>query len=167
MKTIKFKSNFGRFAYSATTEIGDEVNDATTKLCVIGVGDCCFRAGGSGAEKALVEGKFMTKDQSRSEVAYSPEAAAVVAQAFNAKLAGIGGVPKITLVVTGEHQYGETQVSRVMATKMYEEYATLPAGDPKIAATALAFGFDEEAEDTVIIEAIHQRLAGLRSKKAK
>ena len=82
MKTITVSSNLGRFATSASAQIGDDVNDATTELCKSGLLNELFRQGGSAGEKALLEFLKLPKETKRADIPYSDEAAEVLAKAM-------------------------------------------------------------------------------------
>lgn len=170
MKVITFDSNFGRFAYRATAEIGDDVNSATTNLALRGIADTCFRGMASEVEKALVKAGFATKEQKRSEIAYSDDAAATVTTAANAKLAeickggddGDGALPTITVTVTGEHVFGEQEASRKTATALWESIQT-ESDDQKRAGMLLTIGASEDTSDEDGIELAHKFLNQFRA----
>lgn len=111
MRTVKVESNFGRFAYTAETSIGEEVNEETAALAVEGMQSVCFRAGGSDAEKALETLGFKAKEQKRGDVEFSEKAMAALQKAFDTKIDAIckkKGFPGIVIRFTGEHVFGET-----------------------------------------------------------
>lgn len=131
MKTITETSNFGRFATKISCEIGDEVNAETEVLCRDGLTNSLFRHGGSAGEKGLVAAGFATKDDKRSEIVYSDEAARALEAAINgafdkartaAKEKGETPLPVMVVEVTGEHVYGETQSAMVRATNMVDAF---------------------------------------------
>ena len=158
MKTITFDSNFGRFGYRITAEVGDDVNQPTANLCIRGLADTGFRGVASEVEKALVKGGYATKDTKRSEIAYSAEAAEVVGKTAQVKLdeiAGKANLPAMTFEVTGEHEYGDQEASRKMATAMWDKVR----GN---AAMLASLGLDEDADEAEGIEACHAFLGTLR-----
>lgn len=177
MKTITSeKTNFGRYGYTLTVEIGDEVNDATTKL-VLGeaLPNLGFRAVGSEVEKALVAAKVMTKDTKRSDVPYSLETSKLIAEKAQAKLDAFctkEGYPAILFAPTGEHVYGEGQAnSRVVATNVWAGLQQKP--DNVFAAGQLLYGIDPAWEnlpadeyDAKAIEAIHSFMQSMKPAKA-
>lgn len=178
MKTITSeKTNFGRYGYTLTVEIGDEVNDGTTKLVLKeALPNLGFRAVGSEVEKALVAAKVMTKDTKRSDVPYSLETSKLIAEKAQAKLDAIctkEGYPAIVFAPTGEHVYGEGQAnSRVVATNFWQGLQTKP--DNVFAAGCLLYGVDPEWEklpadeyEAKAIEAIHATMKAMNAKPAK
>lgn len=175
MKEITFNSNFGRFAYSITTTIGDDVNALTQNLCLRGLADTGFRAVASEVEKALVKAGHATKDTKRSEIEYSDEAAEIVATAAQAKLNAIRVekdddgksvevLPEMTFRVTGEHVYGEQEASRKMATAMWESIQN-EEDEGKRAALLLSLGADEDTTTEAGIEKAHAFLSKFRAKR--
>ena len=166
MKNITFNSNFGRFAYSISTTIGDDVNEATSNLCLRGLADTGFRGVASEVEKELVKGGYATKDTKRAEIAYSDEAAEVVGRVAQQKLNEIAtkaNLPAMTFAVTGEHQYGEQEQSRAMATAMWNQVKDNPA----MRAALAPFGVNDDTVDEAGIEAAHKFLATLRKPREK
>lgn len=149
MKTIEFKSNFGRFAYEASCEIGDEVNEATTNLALRGMADTCFRGVSSEVEKALVAAKLMTEEQKRSEVLYSQEAATLIGVKGTEKLKAIcekQKLPAISFKVVGEHVFGEASDKPTKAaTEMWTSIQSL-VGD-KFEKALVYLGLDEDYDD--------------------
>ena len=134
MKTIEQKSNFGQFSYTITAEIGDEVNAATTRLAIGGLADAGFRAAGSSVEKGLVEAKLIDKDTKRADISYGEETARKVeslAQAALDKLTTEKGYPKMTFVVTGQHEYGESNTATKEAEAVFVQLAKLVGGEAK------------------------------------
>lgn len=167
MKTITFKSNFGRFAYNVESEIGDDVNAETTNLAIRGLADTAFRGVASDVEKGLVKAGKMTKDTKRSDVEYSTESAGIVQSLAKAKLDAIAKeatLPMMVFTVTGEHVYGESgEVSRVQATELWTQVQGFP--DAKFQMACEIYGIPKDADDDAAIEACHTFLRGLRKKK--
>lgn len=122
--TVKASTTWGRFAYSMSAtfeEIHEPVSKALKKVLEEGGLSVCFRAGGSEAEKALVDGGFMTKEQKRSEVPWTKEAQSVLEMAMLEKLDKLG-LEVIQLDFTGEHVIAENKSARAFAERDYEEY---------------------------------------------
>jgi hypothetical protein len=70
------------------------------------------------------EGRISTKDTKRSEIEYSEEASAVIQTTAQSKLDEIATkakLPEMTFEVTGKHEYGDQEQSRVMATAMWAQ----------------------------------------------
>jgi hypothetical protein len=158
MKEITFDSNFGQFNYRITAMVGDEVNEQSTNLCIRGLADTGFRGVASEVEKALVKGGFATKETKRSEIEYSEEASAVIQTTAQSKLDEIAtkaNLPEMTFEVTGKHEYGDQEQSRVMATAMW---AQVKDND----ALRASLGADEDTTDEAGIELAHKFLGGLR-----
>lgn len=163
MKEITFDSNFGQFNYRITAEIGDEVNEMSTNLCVRGLADTGFRGVASEVEKALTKAGFSTKDTKRSEIEYSDEAALVIQETAQSKLDEIAtkaNLPAMTFEVTGKHEYGDQEQSRVMATAMWSQVKDNDA-------LRASLGADDDTTDEAGIELAHKFLAGLRKPRGK
>lgn len=156
MKTITTeKSNFGRFGYTLTTTIGDEVNDATTALVVKeALPNLGFRAIGSEVEKALVKAGVMTKDSKRSEVSYSLETSKLIATAAQAKLDAIAkkeGYPEISYSPTGEHVYGEAgEKPTKEATELWTKVQGLQGDAFEAALKKLGLGEDYDDDSGIL-----------------
>lgn len=166
MKNITFKSNFGRFAYTITCEVGEEVNEATTALCLQGLANVGFRGVASGVEKALVAAKLMTKDDKRDAVAYSDEAGITVMESAQKKLDEIAkkdGLPHMSFEVTGEHVFGESEASRKMATALLNQIKAMP--DAQRAGMELVLGFAPEDSEEAKITKCHAFISGMKAPK--
>lgn len=134
----------------------------STNLCIRGLADTGFRGVASEVEKALVKAGISSKDTKRSEIEYSEEAAAVINTTAQSKLDEISTkakLPAMTFEVTGKHEYGDQEQSRVMATALWlqaKDNDTLRAG----------LGADEDTTDEAGIELAHAFLAKLRKPRA-
>lgn len=167
MKNIKFESNFGRFNYSITCEIGEEVNEATTELALQGLANVGFRAVASEVNKALVKAGLAEKTTARADIGYGNEAVAVITSAAQAKLdklASDEGLPGMTFNVSGEHVFGETEVSRKRATELWNKVNAME--ETKRVGMMLSLDINEDDEESVAIEKCHAFLATLNAKKS-
>lgn len=168
MKEIKFKSNFGPFAYEITTEVGEDVNEASTNLCIAGIANTAYRAVGSAVEKALVKAGVMAEKTPRNEIAYSGETATLVVEAAQEKLDAIvkaDKLPTLLYAPQGEHQYGEGQGS---TRKLAEAMVETATKDGSLAALRLMLGIAADAEVVTgaLVEKVHEKFFK-RERKAK
>lgn len=142
MKTIEFKSNYGNFAYRMTAEVGDEVNESTTALCVEGLANICYRVAGSAVDKAL----GVKKGEGRKALAYVPSLGDEVDAAVSKKLKELEGKEvaltalKLSFMVTGQHVFGEgSDAPTKEATEMWTKVQALTE-TPAELATGMAKG---------------------------
>lgn len=153
MKEITFKSNMGRFAYTITAEVGEDVDAKSTNLCIRGLADTGFRAVASDVEKALVKaggtdvnGAPVSKDSKRSEIGYTPERATLVQTTAQAKLDEVSKkdlLPAMVFEVTGEHEYGETGASPMVRATTFVN--TLIAAGQEVSLRSTLSMFDATA----------------------
>lgn len=176
MKEITFSSNFGRFGYSITTEVGTEVNDATAALATEGLANVGFRACGSAIRKALVgkakdvNGKDVDKKTTTADIAYSAETAELIRAAAQGKLDELAkgsdtsaALPVMVYSATGEHEYGEGGASAmVRATTLVDSFLGTPLETPYRAVLACPEG-DRDA----LIAAAHGMKLGIQPEKKK
>lgn len=150
MKEIKFTSYVGRFAYSITAEVGEQVDAKSTALCIRGLADTGFRAMATEVEKALVkhggndvDGQPITKDTKRNAIGFSEERKLVVETAAQAKLIEVAekdGLPDMLIEVTGEHVVGEGGASpMVRATTLVDTLLAKPETEKQLRATLMMF----------------------------
>lgn len=181
MKTIEFKSNYGNFDYRMTAEVGDEVNAATTVLCLQGLANICYRVAGSSVDKALgvKERKgvvFSDADGERINAAVSKKLTEMLVK--DATLVPL----KLSFAVTGEHEWGAgadapskkaeelwTRVQGLVETP--EELAAGMAKGAKFEKALAALGLAEDYTDETGIAACMKMVAAAnaaaRAAKAK
>lgn len=168
MKKLTFSSNFGRFAYVLTALVAEDLDVAIANMIANeGLANLGFRAVGSNVEKALVAGKAMTKDDKRSVAEYSEANAEIVRAAAQAQLDKVCGdketpYPAVSIAITGEHVFGETEASRKMATTLWESIQT-EQDAAKQAGMLLGIGATSETSDEDGIELAHVFLGTLRA----
>lgn len=174
MKQIEFKSSFGRYDYSIIAEIGEEVNEATTKLALQGLANVGFRAVGSEVEKALIKAKFTTKETKRGDIPFSEEIASLLADSAQAKLDKLAkdeGLPDMIFSVLGEHVFGDQSVGKE-ALKAATAYLAAGKGEAVRAAITKQCGFTFEGETTAEglargITALNRSIAAKAAAEAK
>lgn len=170
MRTITFNSNFGRFAYEITAEIGEEVNEESANLCVRGLADTGFRGVSSDVEKSLVEAKLMTKEQKRGEVAFATATAALIVEKAQAKLDEIakkGKLPAMSFRVTREHVFGEAgEKPTKEATERWTALQSLPTEKFERALKLLGLGEDYTDEQGILAVKKHLNDAKERAAQA-
>lgn len=150
MKQIEFKSSFGRYDYSIIAEIGEEVNEGTTKLALQGLANVGFRAVGSEVEKALLKAKLIKKETKRGDIPFSEEIASVILAAGKAKLGKLAkdeGLPDMLFSVIGEHVFGDQSVGKE-ALKAATAYLAAGKGEVVRKAIEKQCGFVYEGETT-------------------
>lgn len=157
MHKVEVSTTFGRFSYKATaqfSEIEPPLGATLKKVLEDGVASVCFRAGGTEAEKALVDAKFMTKEQKRSEVVWSQAAQDVLESAMTEKMEKLG--MKIDLVFLGEHVITQAANSpSVLAAKDLEQWKS---ASPEIQnAMKMFFGVDEKNSDETNLAILAKR----------
>jgi hypothetical protein len=160
---IQFSSNWGQFNYTLSANVPDGIDKGIVALVAQeGLANLGFRACGSNVEKAFVKAEVMDKSDKRNTVAYSEANGKVLQAAAQATLDKISveeGYPEVEIAVTGEHVFGEAEVSRKMALALLEKASP---------AMKLALGIDDKIEESDAIEKAHAFLATLRApKKAK
>jgi hypothetical protein len=168
MKDITVSSNFGRFATRITTEVGEEVNEKTTALCVEGLSSLLFRQGGSAGEKAIIavggvdaNGVAVSKDSKRADIPYTKERASAFIKSVNETLNGEKSkFPTIIVEVTGEHVYGEDTNKPSKEAK--EQWASVKDNEKAHAKLGLVKPFTQE--DGVL--ALHRYLVESKRKAA-
>lgn len=119
MKKITFDSNFGNFDYQATITLPDEtLSDPAIRMSRKGIANDMYRAAGSAVEKEFAEEFPMVKcrdktvdaaDRGRRAIPFNNATRAKFEKLANAKcveLAKEDGEPLITVVVTGQHEFG-------------------------------------------------------------
>lgn len=150
MKQIEFKSSFGRYDYSIIAEIGEEVNESTTKLALQGLANVGFRAVGSEVEKALLKAGHTTKETKRGDIPFSKEIAFLLAESAQAKLDKLAkdeGLPDMIFSVLGEHVFGDQSVGKE-ALKAATAYIAAGKGEVVRKAIEKQCGFTFEGETT-------------------
>lgn len=177
MKTITFESNYGNFDYRMTAEVGEDVNAATTALCVQGLANICYRVAGSSVDKALgvkdrkaVE--FSDADGERINAAVSKKLGEMLAAEKTQVLAPL----KLSFAVTGQHEFGATDGGKptkddvelwtsVQSTVVRDAEGNVDkaATNAKFEASLKVLGLDEDYDDAKAIAACRKlRLEAVR-----
>lgn len=153
MKTIEFKSNYGNFAYRFTAEVGEEVNAASTALCVQGLANIAYRVAGSAVDKALgvkerkgVE--FSDADGERINAAVSKKLNEMIVKD------SVLGNLKLSFAVTGQHVFGGSDQGE--PTKADKElWTNIQSFDGvKFEAAVKLIGIPEDYDDESALKAV-------------
>ncbi len=167
MKTIEFKSNFGRFAYTVVAGIGDDVNVSTTNLAIRGLADTSFRGVASDVEKTLVKAGVMTKETKRSEVEYSTTTAKLISDAAQKKLDEIAKdavLPAMVFSISGEHEYGDTGASPMARATAFVDAVLGTASETQMRGLLGALGLADsvKADRDALIAFAHGKGLGVQ-----
>lgn len=153
MKTIEFKSNYGNFAYRFTAEVGEDVNAASTALCIQGLANIAYRVAGSAVDKALgvkerkgVE--FSDADGERINAAVSKKLNEMIVKD------GVLSQLHLSFAVTGQHVFGEGAGGE--PTKADKELWTSIQQMPgeKFEAAVKLIGIPEDYDDESALKAV-------------
>lgn len=153
MKTIKFESNYGNFAYRMTAEVGEDLTDATAALAVQGLANICYRVAGSAVDKALGV-------KERKSVLFSAADGERISAAVSKKLVELEGKTpilaalKMSFAVTGQHEFGTAGGDPTKeATELWTKVQAKPEAEFEKALTQL--GLDADYDDEKGIAACH------------
>lgn len=169
MKTIKFESNYGNFAYRLTANVGDDVNEETIWLAESqGLANICYRVAGSSVDKAMGV-------KERKALGYSEQAAEQINAAVSAKLSELEKNEKVgkfvkalklSFAVVGQHEFGTKDDGKPTAADAAIWTAMQTAPEAKFEAACKTIGIGEEYDDDVALKAVRVwRLAGERAAK--
>lgn len=166
MKTIEFKSNYGNFDYRMTAEVGDEVNEATTALCLQGLANICYRVAGSSVDKALgvKERKsvlFSDADGERVNAAVSKKLTEMLAADKTKVLAGLN----MSFVVIGAHEFGSADTGTKEATELWTVIQALP--EARFEEKLKVLGLGDDYTDEIAIIAVAKALREARKAAAE
>lgn len=173
MKTIEFKSNFARFAYRMTAEVGEDLTPATTALCIQGLANICYRTVGSNVDKKLGIKSKKNGGDGRNAVLYSVEDGERINTAVSEKLTEMEKDEKtgdeirplkLSFAVTGEHEFGTGSEPTKEDEAMWTKVQALP--DAELAKALVALKLDEDYDDESGLRACREmRLAAERAAK--
>lgn len=160
-KTIEFKSNYGNFDYRMTAVVGDEVNEATTALCLQGLANICYRVAGSSVDKALgvkerKSVEYSDADGERINAAVSKKLTEMLAAEKTKVLAGLS----MSFAVTGAHEFGAEEKGTKEATELWTVIQALP--EDKFNEKLKVLGLDEDYTDETAIIAVAKALRDAR-----
>lgn len=166
MKTITFTSNYGNFDYRMTAEVGEDVNEATTALCLQGLANICYRVAGSSVDKALGA-------KERKGVEYSEETGGKIDAAVSKKLTELLAAEKtkvlsalnMSFAVTGMHEFGAEDKGTKEATELWTVIQGLPG--ERFAEKLKVLGLDENYTDETAIIAVAKALREARKAAAE
>ena len=175
MKTIEFKSNFARFAYRMTAEVGEELTPATTALCIQGLANICYRTVGSNVDKKLGIKSKKNGGDGRTAVLYSVEDAERINAAVSEKITemekdekdgAMTKLLKLSFAVTGEHEFGVGAEPTKEDEAFWTQVQALPETEFAKALELLKLDPEDYDDDKALRACREMRLVAEREAKA-
>lgn len=150
-----------------TAEVGEDVNAATTALCIQGLANICYRVAGSAVDKAL-------EVKERKGVEYSDAVGEKINVAVSKKLGELlaaektkGLEPlKLSFAVIGQHEFGAVETGTKEALEVWTKLQGEKDGE-KFAATLKKLGLDDNYTDETAIVAVAKALRDARKAAAE
>lgn len=132
MKTITFESNYAAFAYRLTAEVGEEVNEASTALCLEGLANISYRVAGSAVDKALGVKSKKNGGMGREGVSYDQALGETINAAVSAKIVELENAEgsrlkalNLSFAVTGEYVTQSDGTASKEATELWVKVQAL------------------------------------------
>lgn len=171
-KTIQFDSNYSSFAYRLTTEVGEDVNESTTALCMEGLANISYRVAGSAVDKALGVKSKKNGGMGREGVSYDSALGETINAAVSAKIVELENAEgsklkalKLSFAVTGEYVPATDGTASKEATELWTKVQVLD--EVKFLGALVKLGVTKEqveADEDVAIAACRKHIQAEKAK---